>query len=126
MLALSLFFAKLLGIYLLIISLIGFLRKQHILHTAREMINSPALMLFAGAMNLLLGLTIVIPHSIWEWNWRGLITLLGYLAILKGMIRLTFPELDRMAFHFIRKWYWWVFSVLFLIGLYLTVEGFTG
>ncbi len=124
MMNLSVFFAQLFGLYLLIISVTGFLKRKFFLQVVKDLLHSPALIVFAGTFNILLGLTIAITHSIWEWNWKGLITLLGYLAILKGIIRVAFPTFDHMILHVLTKWYWLFLLILFLIGLYLTYEGF--
>lgn len=122
---LSIFFAKLFGLYLLIMSLFMLLRKKNVEVIAKELFASKGILYFAGALNLFLGLAIVISHPVWEWNWRGLITLLGCLFILKGIMRVGFPEQTRVIEPKMMRGYWIIFAVVALIGIYLTYSGFS-
>jgi hypothetical protein len=78
-------------------------------------------------MALVVGIAMVIGHSYWEPNWRGLITLFGYLSLAKGVARIGFPEFPRRAVGLIRRdAFRWLWSGLILIlGAYLTWVGFT-
>jgi uncharacterized membrane protein HdeD (DUF308 family) len=122
---LSIFFAKLIGLFFLILVVLMLLRKQQIENFAKEFFATKGLLFFAGVINLLFGLTIAISHPIWEWNWRGLITLLGYLAILKGIVRIGFPDQDRTVEPKMMGGYWIIVVVLAILGVYLTYSGFT-
>lgn len=124
---LSLFLAKFLGIYLLIFTLLWVVRRNTLQRLIEEMVKSDAILAFSGIISLLFGIAIAVSHSIWEMNWRGLITLVGYLAILKGIMRLGFPEQSRALITGAvqGKGYWVTFVILALLGLYLTCSGFS-
>jgi hypothetical protein len=122
---LSLFYAKLIGIYTLIVACFLLLRRKQIETVVAELFASKGLLYLAGMFGLLFGLIIAITHNIWEWNWRGLITLLGYLAILKGVVRMGFQEWSRKWEPRMMKGYWIIFAITALIGIYLTYSGFT-
>jgi len=122
---LSLFYAKLIGIYTLIVACFLLLRRKQIEAVVSELFASKGLLYLAGMFGLLFGLIIAITHNIWEWNWRGLITLLGYLAILKGVVRMGFQEWSRKWEPRMMKGYWIIFAITALIGIYLTYSGFT-
>ena len=50
------------------------------------------------------GIAMAIGHSVWELNWRGLITLLRYLCIVKGVVRIGFPDMPKKMNHLKKKW----------------------
>ncbi len=124
---LSIFFARLLGIYLLIMTLFMLVRRKEVEALTNELFASKGGLYIAGALSLLIGLIIVIAHPIWEWNWRGLITLLGCLSILKGVLRLGFTDQARKIEPKLIQGvgYWIICIVIAVIGIYLTYSGFT-
>lgn len=123
---LSIFLAKLIGLYMLAIAAIMLLRKSSFEESAKEVVSSRGLLIFAGTINLLIGIAIAIGHPILALDWRGLITFLGYLSIVQGVMRLAFPErvqeIGTTIFN--GKWYWVIVGVVTLIGLFLTYKGF--
>src|SRR5262249_17723445 len=95
--------------------------------TRKEICASRGLLALAGVFSLFLGLAIVIGHPIWEASWRGLITFIGLLAIIKGLMRLAFPaKVGPMVQACFQQGYWAIFGLLLLLGLYLTYHGFAG
>jgi hypothetical protein len=122
---LSIFLAKFLGLYTLIVSAVMLFRRNHLEAVAKEIFASRALLVLAGSIDLLLGLAIVIAHPIWQFDWRGLITLLGAIGIFKGIMRFAYPEqVQRIAAGAMRYGYWPIFVVALIIGLILTYYGF--
>ena len=123
---LSVFLAKVLGLYLLIFAADLLLRRKELEGAVKNFSASAGLLLFSGSVSLFLGLVIVIAHPVYEMDWRGFITFLGYLMILRGVLRLVFPTAIRhklaAAFH---RRYWAVFVILLIFGLYLTYSGFS-
>ncbi|OOR17757.1 hypothetical protein [Bacillus cereus] len=45
-----------------------------------------------GFLSIFLGLGTVILHNVWALNWQGLITLIAWLALLKGIYVIAYPE----------------------------------
>jgi uncharacterized membrane protein HdeD (DUF308 family) len=120
----TLFLAKIIGLYLIITGLYLLFRYDTLKQITSEFSRSKALQAISGFISLILGLLIVISHPVWVWDWPVLITLFGYLGILKGISRLFFPEWE-----FGRKWTDNTFLVYFgalsvLLGLFLTYKGF--
>jgi uncharacterized membrane protein len=119
------FLAKLIGLYFLITGLLCIFRKHQIVSTAKELASSKSALAVSGEISLLFGLVIAIDHTIWEYSWRGLITVLGYLMILKGIIRFAFPEkVKKIVAKGIGEKMWIVAIIMILIGAYLTYCGF--
>lgn len=51
------------------------------------------LIFLSGVLLLLAGIAIVRVHNVWTGGWRIIITLLGWLAIVSGLVRMFFPQL---------------------------------
>ncbi|HEX4839144.1 MAG TPA: hypothetical protein VFU89_01740 [Rhabdochlamydiaceae bacterium] len=122
---LSLFLAKLLGVYMLIVAVELILRRHEFEGAVRDFAASKGLIVFSGSVSLILGLAIAIGHPIYEFNFRGLITLIGYLLILRGIWRMAFPSRlqKRMATCF-HQGYRECLIILIILGIYLTYTGF--
>lgn len=122
---LSIFLSKFVGIYMLIIATIWLVRKKQFEAGVRSIISSNGLFSLTGAIHLIVGLTIAISHPLWEFNWRGLITLLAYVAIFQGVFRLAFPEQAKQAtLRSLEKGHWIWLLFLFIVGFILTFNGF--
>ena len=125
---LSLFLAKLFGIYLLIVAVLSVLRGEVIAQALEEFFASRSMLFLNGLLALAVGIAMAVSHSVWQLNWRGLITLVGYLSIAKGIVRIGFPEVSKKAVGvFVKdgttRWIW--IGLLLLLGGYLTWVGFT-
>jgi uncharacterized membrane protein len=120
----SIFLAKLLGVYFLIIAFLWAFRREQFQALIKEIIGSRALLTFAGFISLLFGLALVIVHNHWEFDYRLIITLIGYLAVMKGILLISFPhQVQKLNENVIQNWYW--YGIIYpLIGAYLTYEGF--
>ena len=57
----------------------------------RDMNDQSATMIL-GMFALLAGLAIVNAHNLWVSDWRVIITILGWLAIIRGALSLLFPN----------------------------------
>jgi hypothetical protein len=83
--------------------------------------------MFAGCISILVGLLIVTSHNIWTPEWPLLITLIGWVALLKGIAEVYVPDQfvkscrqlhDKAGFYLV-TWIW------LLIGLYLIWTAFS-
>ena len=63
------------------------------------MLKNTAALYLGGIMAVVAGLLIVTFHNIWEPSWIVVITVFGWLSLLKGLMLLTFPK----AFSFWRS-----------------------
>jgi cytochrome c biogenesis protein CcdA len=60
---------------------------------AKQFLDSPALTYVAGLLAMPVGLAVVLVHNIWAADWRLIITVLGWLSLLGGLIRIVVPQL---------------------------------
>jgi hypothetical protein len=123
----SIFLARLLGPLLLLPGL-GLLTNQRAFRTmAGEVIGSVTLVYLFGLMDFAAGLAIVLVHNVWVPNWRVIITLLGWLLLIRGAARVLIPEtLMGYAKTMLRRQNVYLVSgiVLSLLGLVLCYFGY--
>jgi len=58
----------------------------------KEFIASRALIFVTGVLALVVGLAVVNAHNLWVRDWRLIVTILGWLFILRGVSNLVFPS----------------------------------
>ena len=88
----SIFIARLLGPLLLAVGA-GILINPSMFRTmGTEVVRSVTLVYLFGLMDLAAGLAIVLTHNVWLASWRVLITLLGWLLIVRGAARVLLTE----------------------------------
>lgn len=122
----SAFFAKFFGFYLVMITMIWLIRKESLEIGVRDILLSQGLFALTGALQLLIGLAVIILHPYWTADWRSLITLIGYLAIIQGFIRLAFPnEFRDILLKSFEKGYWIWIAIAGILGIFLAYNGFT-
>lgn len=123
---LSLFLTKFIGLYLVGISVALVLNKRDFFAIFSAMLANPHLMALSGALRLVLGLLLVLSHNVWANDWRVIITVLGWLLLASGVIRMIYPDFTiRMAKKlFDGPWYPLLIGVVFVFGLVLTYFGF--
>jgi hypothetical protein len=81
------------------------------------------LVYLSGVMLFITGISIVRSHNIWVAGWQTSVTIIGWLAILLGLIRMFFPHLYKAQFNnnnvaLITE------VVLILLGIYLTYKAY--
>ena len=91
---LSIFLAKVFGLLFLLIGLGILLDKKYYNKIFKHFVRSPAHLFVTGFLSLIIGIAIVTYHNIWhgEW-WVILITIFGWLGLLKGIFRLLMPRM---------------------------------
>jgi hypothetical protein len=57
-----------------------------------EVVRSITLVYLFGLADFAAGLAIVLTHNVWAANWRVLITLIGWLMLIRGAVRILAPE----------------------------------
>jgi len=87
----SIFLAQLIGPILIVLGVGMLAQPQGYRAVAEEFLASPALIYIAGLLALVPGLAIVLTHNVWPFDWRLIITLLGWLATIGGIFRLLMP-----------------------------------
>ena len=89
----STYIARILGPVLVIIGLGLLLEGETFRAMAGEFLRSAALVYFSGVATLAVGLAILNVHHLWTRDWRSVITVFGWLAVIGGIFRILAPTL---------------------------------
>jgi len=58
---------------------------------AEQVARDPGLIFLSGILLFVAGLAIVRVHNVWVGGWPVLVTVLGWVAVLSGLLRMLFP-----------------------------------
>jgi hypothetical protein len=83
--------AGLMGPTLLAIGIAMLINASHFLEMAEQIGNDPGLIFVSGILLLVAGLAIVRVHNFWNGGWRVVVTVLGWLAVIGGLLRMFLP-----------------------------------
>ena len=89
----SRYLAKLIGPLFLAVGAGILFNGQIYAAMAEQYLTSYALIYLSGLFTLTVGIVIVLAHNVWTANWRVIITLLGWVLIVCGTVRIVFPQL---------------------------------
>ena len=102
------------------------LKRKQFAELANEFVANPAIVFLSGLFALILGLLMVVSHSVWTADWRAVITVIGWLTLAKGVVRILFPEkLATLAIDPSSAKGTFVLIVLLGLGACLTCVGFS-
>lgn len=124
---LTLFLAKVIGWYFVIISLYMLCCQQAVKAIVTDILGQRALMFFIAILTVILGLLLVLSHNIWILGWPVIITVIAWMVLLGGIFRLINPEsLTRIAQWWLRNPAYLIIAavVYLLIGLYLLYRAY--
>jgi hypothetical protein len=124
----SLFLAKAIGVGLMVIAASMLVNRKNI-DLLFEAYRSPSAVYITGIVETFLGIMMVIAHNIWVADFRLIITLIGWMLLLRGAGRTFFPSrIPRILekFRALRSTFMPLLVVVFFVGAYLTYAGFTG
>lgn len=123
----SIFLAKLMGLYLVIISISVLINKSRMLSIIDEIMKNAALQFVIGLNILIIGLLLILSHNVWIQSWPVIITIISWAVFIKGVLNVTFPtRAQRMTKPFLQSQSIPYFAILinFLLGIYLCYYGF--
>lgn len=55
-------------------------------------LNSPEFIFFSGLITLVAGLAVVRAHNVWAAEWTLMVTVIGWLCVIGGVIRIVWPD----------------------------------
>ena len=120
---LSVLVAKIFALTYISAGILALQSKTTFSKIAEDFERSPALTYISGFMALMIGMLLVHYHSIWAQNWTVMITVIGWMALIKGILLIAFPQF----ISYFKSWYRhtqvWGF-VLIAIGLLFGYFGF--
>lgn len=125
--SISLYLGRFFGLYLLITGVALLVRSQSLRSVIHEFERNPALIVVSGVFTMMFGLLFVLAHNVWELNWRLLITILAYLTLIKGILRLYFPHWSKKHLKKLNNLQSFrvIGLIAIILGIYLTVVTFS-
>ncbi len=87
----SRYIARLIGPLFLVMGFGMLIEGDTVRALSQEFLSNISLIYLAGMLTLVAGLAIVNAHNLWVANWRIIITILGWLSVIGGVIRLLVP-----------------------------------
>jgi hypothetical protein len=88
----SIFLARLIGPVMALAGISLLVNELAFRKMAQEFLRSPALMFFSGMILMPAGLAVVLTHNVWALDWRIIVTLLGWIAVVSGAVRVFAPD----------------------------------
>ena len=88
----SIFLAKLIGPIFLAVGIGIFINGGVYRAMAEEFLRSRALIYLSGLLIMTAGIALALTHNVWVRDWRVVITILGWLAVIGGAIRIVAPQ----------------------------------
>jgi hypothetical protein len=89
----AIWLANIFGPFLVIIGLWTLLYLDNHTKVCTSVRNTPGLFYMMGMINLLIGLVIISMYNRWNWNLAILVTLLGWVTAIRGVLIFFAPQL---------------------------------
>ncbi len=87
----SIFLAKFWGWYFVIFCLLILTRPKRVVQIF-EYIEDKKFLVLTSLIAIIVGLLNILAHNVWEFSWKLIITLIGWISLTKGIIGFSFPK----------------------------------
>ena len=124
----TVFLARLIGLFAIVISISMLVHKQTMIETAAAVVRDRPLLFLLALLGLLAGLAMVLAHNVWSGGALPVVvTLFGWILLLRGLV-LLFLSPDAVPglidfFRFEQLFHVYA-GITLVLGLYLTYGGF--
>jgi hypothetical protein len=123
---LTVFLARLLGLYCMLIAGAMMLRRRETVATVAAMLDQPGLLMIAGVVALLLGLAIDLGHNVRTGDFLTVaVTVVGWVVTLKALMLLALPSAQlRRIYAALQydRWFYGYMAGTFALGAILVLS----
>jgi len=119
---------QLLGLIYLAVGIGIFVNQEFFRKLLLDFTQNLSASYIGGIMALIIGYILVFYHNTWVFDWPILITIVGWLSLIKGLMILIFPALSfdlAKAFKRNKKYLYTCAAFLVVFGFILMYVGFT-
>jgi hypothetical protein len=92
------------------------------------LVHDAPLLFYASVLAMVAGLAIVVAHNVWSGGALPvLVTLVGWISLIKGLIFMTLPPATSVAYYDALRYaqlFYLYMNITLVIGLYLTYASF--
>jgi len=122
----SIFLAKVIGLFGAISTLAILTHYKKYIELESRAIKDP-LAYMPGFVFLAVGILLTVSHQVWTWDWRVTITVIGWLVLIKGVLRVFFPGTVRKLVEKKRTDRQFLLAevAVLIVSIYLVYQGFT-
>ena len=96
--------ASIFGPFLMIMGVWQLFYQENMLKALTSCKNNPAVFCTHGLINLLIGLTVLTQYGLWNWNLALLVTLFGWVQLIRGLMVFFLPQLLIKLFMKDKNW----------------------
>lgn len=121
------FLAQLWGFSLVVIPLALLIKEKYVEYLFKIGEDRKNLFII-GVVNIIIGALLILFYNSWVFNWAAIVTILGWLVFIKGVLVLFFPNAALKILAELKKkaeWLKFVFLFFVLLGCFLIYSGFT-
>jgi hypothetical protein len=126
---LTIYLAKLLGLYCIIVATAMLADRRNTLATVNALVHDAPLMFVVDIITIGLGLAFVLGHNIWTGGVLPVVvTILGWATLLKGLVLLALPQGRIVRFYQSVQYEKSMVPIMLgtlALGLYLTIAAFS-
>jgi hypothetical protein len=123
----AVFIARLAGPFFVVAALGMTVNRAIYAAMVAQAAGNHAIVFLSGVLALVCGLAVLNVHRAWTADWRVLVTILGWLMALGGIVRIVLPQFAlrvAAAIYSGPRAVLGVAAILFLVGLFLTFQGY--
>jgi hypothetical protein len=123
----SILLARLIGPYIIVIGASLMLNQKVFRQIMEDFPKNPSLVFVTGLLTFVTGLATVLFHNIWVADWRLIVTIFGWLVLIKGVFLVVLPGTLIKATKIYSDNFKLVlmpWGIMILIGIFLTIKGY--
>ncbi len=125
---LTAFLAQLLGLYIALMGVIMIVKRRTMMGLMAAFVDHRPFTYVLASLRVLIGLAIVLAHNRWTGVLSAVVTLIGWITLLRGIVLMLLPyETERKALTYFQRSgpYYAAATIAIVLGLWLAYAGFT-
>lgn len=123
----SILLARFIGPFIILIAISVIFNSKLYTQIMDGFFKNPGLAYITGLITFVAGLAVVLSHNIWVMDWRVIITLFGWSALIKGAWLVISPAVSaRITDAFVKNIKLLVIPwiIMLALGIFLTAKGY--
>lgn len=124
---LSVALAQIFGMFYVILGLAMLFNTNYYRKLYADFFKNPPALLLWGILALFVGIFIILFHNYWVYSWETIITVIGWCALIEGVVLLLSPQqLEVITSGLLKKTGFVLFTgtITLIVGLVLGYFGF--
>ncbi|KTD19025.1 hypothetical protein [Legionella jordanis] len=122
----SYFLAQIVGMYFLIMAIIMLARVNFYRRIITGLTGNYGTIVVAASFALIVGLIMVLTHNFWLWTPHVMVTIVGWLILIKAILWLSIPDtmaaISKQVFNGVG--YYVAVAIMAIIAIILLTSGF--